>query len=546
MNRSAQRGGMGRPTGGSVTAIPVSVDTATIMPISARITTTTTLEAEKNVEVIAKVSGVVKSISVEEGQTVKAGQALARIDDEEIKIQVMEARARTENAASVYNRSKDIFEQNLISREEFENSRYQRDIAQTQLETAELRLKYTTIRAPFAGMVTERLIDLGSYVTVNSMVYRMADYDPILARVRIPEKEIGRISLGQAALVEVEAAPGRQFEGQVDMISPIVDPTSGTVKVTIKIHQRDRILSPGMFAQVFIVTDTRPNALVISKKALILEGDVDYVYLLEDGVAYRRQITRGFEESNQAEIIDGLKIGDRVITVGAGGLRDGMAVYVPGEAGPALADVGTPASAAMGRNPQARGGARASGGMGNRPGGAMGEGFTPDPERMKRMEARFLSDPKIKAAYEKKLKQDPELAKDPRKKMAFFREQMGWDDGAGRPPEGMGGPSREEGRSPRMNHPAPASAAPPERDRSQSARSGSFEPVRRKAPAEQTERLAFDEERLKKFEASLLADPSIKESYDRKLREDPALGDDIQGRVAFLRELLRQRAGSPR
>jgi len=452
------RGGM--PRGGfpgdmSMTAVPVSVDTVRIKPISAYVTATTTLEAERDVEVVSRVTGVVKEIFLEEGEWVNAGQALAQLDDESTRIQVQEAKARAENAVNAYKRAKDLFEQNLIAGEEYENAKYQMEIMKAQLAAARLNLKYTTIKAPIPGVVAERFIDPGDHVTVNQVVYRIADRNPILARVRIPEKEVRRIKLGQRARISVEAVPDRVFEGRVDMISPVVDPQTGTVKVTVGVDNRAGLLAPGMFATVKIVIDTHERALVIPKKALLLEGDIDHVYLFRDGKAVNRRVKVGYETSGEVEVLEGLEPGDLVITVGAEGLRDGMAVYVPGMSEEPLA-AGPPPREPAGAVPGFKDGSRnpgippvppgepgkpsvksppAAGRPGaNRPPGpapAGGlDGMKFDRERWKKFEAILLSDPEIKKAYQERLKRDPSLASDMKKKRAFLQEILrrrgGW------------------------------------------------------------------------------------------------------------------------
>ena len=156
----------------------------------------------------------------------------------------------------------------------------------------------------------------------------MVDYDLLLARIYIPEKEIGKIKPGQKAKIEVEAFPNKSFAGIVKMINPVIDPTSGTVKVTIEIQKADTGLLPGMFASVYVLTDLHENAITIPKKALILESEIDRIYIFDNGEARLRDVSVGFSDGGRIEILAGVKSGETVITVGQEGLRDGAKVRI--------------------------------------------------------------------------------------------------------------------------------------------------------------------------------------------------------------------------
>jgi len=419
-DQEQQRGRGMRPAGGmfQTAAIPVQVDTVKIEPISSYILTNATLEAQRQVDVIARVSGIVQRFYVEEGDVVRKGQILVKLDDSELRLEMERARAQMENARSVYERSKEMFEKNLISKEQYDNARYQYETARAQYESAKLQLEYATIRAPVSGVITSRMVEIGDYVTANRVLYTMADYDTLLARIYVPEKDIVKIRPGQRARIQVEAYPDREFTGRVKMISPVVDPASGTVKVTVEIVRRNQPLLPGMFATVYIVTETHPRAMVIPKKALILESETDRVFVYENGVARLRDIKTGFTDGERLEVLEGLEPGELVITVGQEGLRDGSAVRI---AGATELRVAAGETAKTGQPARKRPGEQAgrSGKMENRsPGGT--EGMSP--EILARIEKRMLQNPDIRREFEKRAKEDPDFRNNPKKKMAFFRE----------------------------------------------------------------------------------------------------------------------------
>ena len=155
-----------------------------------------TLEPERQVDVVAETSGSVLNILVEEGDYVKSGMPLVKLDDDEALLALREAKLKKENAERVYKSSFDNFNENIISKDEFEDKRFQLEIATVELERKQLEYEYTTIESPLDGVVVERSIEEGYYIEKDQMVFKIADFDPILARIYIPEKDINKVVEG--------------------------------------------------------------------------------------------------------------------------------------------------------------------------------------------------------------------------------------------------------------------------------------------------------------------------------------------------------------
>ncbi len=468
------RGGRGGRAGrGGGAAAPVKVEVVQRGDISAYILKNTTLEAERWVDVRARRAGQVIALLKEEGDPVRVGTIMARLDADAAQISVAQREVAHQEAKQRYEREDALFQRNLGSKQSYENAKTQFESSKAQLEQAKLDLSYTAIRSPIEGIMTLRNIEVGNMVTNNQVVASVAKFDPLLARIQVTEKDFGKITVGQTARITVEAAPEREFTGTVKMISPVVDPESGTVKVTVEIPRTDTsLLRPGMFASVYIITETRRNTLVIPKKALVLEGEGNQVFTFETdpesgrGQAQRRRIEIGFTDSDRLEILSGLSQGEQVITVGQEGLRPGSSVRLVGEAAPpAFAGRGGQGRQGRGQMEQGEGragrgqmaeggqgrqgrgqmgqgegragrGQMAEGGQGRQGRGQMGQGgqgrgFAGGDgqgrgrgggdltDRMKRMIERF---PEVKAEYEKRVKDDPELATDMDKLRAFVNE----------------------------------------------------------------------------------------------------------------------------
>lgn len=413
-NEQAGRGG-GRGGGGRnrAAAIPVKAEAAVRAEISKSVLKNTTLEAERWVEVRARRSGQVVSIHKEEGDPIERGDLIAELDSDDARLQVKQMEVAFLDAKRTFNRAEKIFKSNLMSEEQFEAAKTQQDRADAQLDQAKLNLSYTRITSPITGIVTLRSVEIGNVVTNNQVVFSVADFDPLLARIRVPEKEIGKIAVGQEARISVETETERTFAGRVKMISPVVDPESGTIKVTVEIPDRKSVLRPGMFAAVHIITETRKRALVIPKKALVLEGEGNQVFVFErgenGGKAQRKRVEIGFSDSDRLEVVSGLQEGDLVITVGQDGLRPGADVRIVGEA--AQVTTSEPRQGAGGQVAASESG----GPSGNRRGSGSGD--------IKAMQARmFERFPDMKKFYDARVKKDPELATNVGKFRAFIGE----------------------------------------------------------------------------------------------------------------------------
>lgn len=323
-------GSRGGQSGGGA-AIPVRAEAVVRGDISAYIQTYARLEPERWVNVVARAAGLVTELRVEEGDQVGAGKVLARLDREELQLRVEQVVVSLEQARASHERTLALHERALVSQEELDVVRHQLENAQVGLKEAQLNLAYADIRAPIAGVVMLRSVEVGDMVGINQEVFSLADLEPLLVRIQVPEKRMQQIDQGQKARIIIDSLPERSFSGRVKMISPLVDRQSGTVKVTLEIPAAQGLLKPGMFASVQIITERHDQALIIPKKALVLETDEDDVFALVEGKAKRVRIELGFSEGDRVEVLKGLSAGDQVITVGQEGLKDGQAVRLVGQ-----------------------------------------------------------------------------------------------------------------------------------------------------------------------------------------------------------------------
>lgn len=312
----------------STAAIPVETAMATRGAISAYYSTTATLEAEEEAMVVAKVQGILKSLNVEEGHYVKAGQVMADLEDEQLAIEASRAKATMDRLYNEFQRNKELYGRKLISAEQFENSKFEYESQKAAYDLAQLKVEYSKIKAPISGVVSQRLIKVGNMVNANQEVFKITDFDPLLAVLHVPEHEMGKIKPNQETTLQVDAISGKTFSGRVLRISPVVNPESGTFKVTVAVRDASRQLKPGMFGRVRIVYDTRKNALMIPKAAVMTEDGANSVYVLNDKLVFRRTVETGYVNGANIEVLEGLTDGDSVVTIGHSSLQDSALVQV--------------------------------------------------------------------------------------------------------------------------------------------------------------------------------------------------------------------------
>lgn len=306
--------------------VPVEVAEVIRGDISAFFTGTTTMEAEEGTEVVAKVGGVVKELFIEEGDHVTKGQVLAKLDDEKITVQVEQARATLQKLENEYQRSEELFQKQLISVEAYQSAKFDYESQKASYELAQLDLNYTSIQSPIDGVVFERLIKVGNMIQPHQPVFKVTGLDPLLAVLYVPEKQIDKLQVGHQAKLRVDALNEAVFFGRIDRISPVVDPATGTVKVTIEVRNSGAQLKPGMFARIQVIHDIRRNTLLVPKDAIITEDKATSVFVVQDSSAYRRSVKTGYVNTVHIEILEGIALGDTIVTTGKGSLKDSTRV----------------------------------------------------------------------------------------------------------------------------------------------------------------------------------------------------------------------------
>ncbi len=299
------------------------------------------------VTIFSKIAGTVEEIHLDIGDRVKKGQVLVKIDDKEIRLQLIsikeslrQAEVNLANIEKNYERMEKLFSQEVITSQEMDNITAQKEAAsaraeqlKAQVDLVKEKLADTIISSPMNGIVIQRFIDPGELTTDASMaknapLLAINNLDSVKVKVAVGEKELREVKIGQLVRVKIDAYPNKTFSGKINKIAPLVDPLSRTTELEIKVNNRDYLLKKGMFARVEIIVQKKDDALLIPSEALLEEGDKKTVFVVDNNRVYTRELKIGLEDSEKIEILGGLTEGEQVIIIGTHRLKDGSKVKV--------------------------------------------------------------------------------------------------------------------------------------------------------------------------------------------------------------------------
>lgn len=308
--------------------VPVSVAAAALAPVSSYISATANLVAEQEVKIVAEADGRIARLLVDEGQYVRKGQPLATLVSDDAEIALAKATVRANNARVGYERAREMMSKDLLSKGDYDKAALEKDVANQEVAEARWRVGKTTIRSPFDGRLTERVVNQGQHLRPGDTLFTVTDFDPLVARLYLPEKDVLALRAGKEVRIRLKAADQIAVKGRIRQISDVVDPATGTVKVTVEAVNPPPALRSGAFVTVDIIRETRPNAIVVPRESVVRELRDAHVFVAEGNVAKKRQVTLGLEEGAVVQAISGVKPGDRIIIAGQGGLKDGSVIKV--------------------------------------------------------------------------------------------------------------------------------------------------------------------------------------------------------------------------
>lgn len=351
-------GSEARPGSEGARQAPVDVTVAERDSLVVVIPSVGSLEANARVNLTAEVAGAVTGIFVTEGDTVRQGEILIRLNDRKLEAEVQRAeaalarmRTEEENLRKQVERNDRLLSQGAISEQAYDDLRTSWEAAQARLQEARAELNVAReeladarVRAPFSGRVGERQVDMGDYVTPGDPMILLVNDDPLEIDFSVPERYVGRLALGKTVAVTVQSQPDREFSGRVYFVSPVVDPINRTVKLKARVPNPIGELRAGQFASVTLELETRPDALLVPEQAVVPRREGSVIYVVEGGLARARQVSLGARRRGQVQITAGIQPGDSVVVSGHQRLEDGTPVRIVG--GSASGDGGPPSDGA--------------------------------------------------------------------------------------------------------------------------------------------------------------------------------------------------------
>ena len=316
------------PAGGppSMPPMPVDVDTARYQSIVDAVRATGRIEALQAVDLRPDEQGRVIGLHFFEGQSVGRGAALVTIDDAMLRAQAERAGAERDLARQQLERVRLLRQQNASSAADLERAEANARSAAAALAVLQLQIARSIVRAPFAGVVGQRFVSVGDYVTTNTKLLTLQTVDPQRAVIEVPERHAIALRPGQTVAFTVAAEPGRIFNAQVDFIDPVVQTANRTIMVKGRAPNPNRVLRPGMFIEARLATATRMNAIVVPEDAVQPLRTANVVWVVDGGKASRRVVQLGARSQGVVEIVSGVKAGELVVVGGLERMAEGMPV----------------------------------------------------------------------------------------------------------------------------------------------------------------------------------------------------------------------------
>ncbi|HEY6948024.1 MAG TPA: efflux RND transporter periplasmic adaptor subunit [Gemmatimonadales bacterium] len=314
------------PGGGGPPAMPVEVAVARTDTVVDAILASGQIESIQSVELRPEIEGRLAAILVREGAEVVKGTPLFQVDDGELKAEVARAEADRDLARQALERTRELINQQASSQADLERAEATARSTRAQYDLLSLRLARTTVRAPFSGVVGQRFVSVGDYLTTSTRLASLQTVQPQRASFQVPERDAAALQVGQRVIFRVAALPGKEYTGVVDFVDPVVQLPGRTITVKAEVANPRRELQAGMFIDARLATAVRPNAVVIPEDAILPIQGSSFVWVAKDGKATRREVVLGVRTPGWVETKSGVEVGESVVVGGQERLSEGAPV----------------------------------------------------------------------------------------------------------------------------------------------------------------------------------------------------------------------------
>jgi membrane fusion protein, multidrug efflux system len=322
-----KKGAGGPGAGGAPPPMPVEVAEATRGNVAETLHALGTIEAAERVKITAEIDQIARELPFEEGRIVSRGQVLAVLNDSELRAEVGRAQALRDQARVSAARFEQLSKERIASPQDLDNARAALQVAEANLRLAQARLAKTKIFAPFSGVVGSRLVSPGVYLRAGDVITELARIDTVKVVFAVPERYLADLRRGAQVKVTTVAFPGKVFTGAVNVVDPILDPTTRSARLSAVIANPQAELRPGMSADVSAVLAERSQAVTVPDEAVFAEGDRNFLFVVQpDSTVVRRAVKLGARQPGRVEIREGLQGGEKVVRAGHQKLFEGAKV----------------------------------------------------------------------------------------------------------------------------------------------------------------------------------------------------------------------------
>jgi membrane fusion protein, multidrug efflux system len=310
----------------SVPAIPVSIEVVKPVTLKDVMVLPGTAESYQDVLLAAELDGQVQWTGVREGDEVKKGQLLAKIDVDSNKAAMKRAQAAYDLARGQAERRQKLHERKVVSQEDLDKALTQKSLAENDLQQAKIAYDKGFVHSPIPGMVNKFYVDPGEYVRRGDPLAEIVDVARIRLKCNVPEMDVRYLKKGQHAMVFVDAFPDEKHLGSLSFVAYKADPVTKTFEVWVDVDNQKGHIRPGMIGRAAFLRREIEGALTVPLTALVDKGGERNVFVEKDGKAEARKVEIGVISLDRAQILEGLNVGDRLVVQGQKQLEEGMRV----------------------------------------------------------------------------------------------------------------------------------------------------------------------------------------------------------------------------
>ncbi len=287
-----------------------------------------TLTASDTVTISPEIAGRIVSVSSAQGGQVLRGDVLAELDTSIYRAQVAEADAKRKLWKANAQRANNLMAKGAGTPKAVDEAASELGVAEAAFNLAQANLAKTRITAPFGGTLGLRQVSAGEYLSPGQAIFTLSRIDPLYVDFAVPQTELAALRGGTSINISTDAFPGEHFNGKIIAIDPALDPLARAVSVRAEIANADGRLKPGLFIEVEINAGTIDNAVIIPEQALVARGDRVFVYAVENDKAVMKPVKTGLRQAGKVQIVDGLTIGETIVTDGQIKLRPDADVVI--------------------------------------------------------------------------------------------------------------------------------------------------------------------------------------------------------------------------